>query len=150
MLNKIAEDSKKRQLIDYLVSDIRDTDRKRWKSSKSTYYTEDILSNLHKYMWAPTVGARLITDVPKKVPLIGLGISATDMVGRIAGSIASRRTPEEQKAYESSLLKKLLNVVPGVAGYNAVQSKRAYSPDIETAARRVYDNDEKQEDNYVK
>lgn len=103
------------------------TKTKRWKSSKSTYYTEDILSNLHQYAWAPAVGAKLLSKkVHWSVPVAGLGISLANVVGRVIGKLSDRREDIDQEWYENSLLGKLKNLIPGVAAYNAEQSARVH------------------------
>lgn len=114
-----------------------DVNKVRSNSSKSTYYTEDIISKLYQHIWAPALGAKLLSkDVPWAVPVAGLGISLANVIGRAIGKASDRREDIEQEWYEGSLKEKLKNLIPGFAAYNAEQSKRVHGK----ASDRVKDD----------
>lgn len=94
---------------------------------------------------APSVANKLFNGRVSEDELIAAGIGTGTLGIPILAAIAARmgkpRTQEEQKAYDKSTLRKVLNLIPGVGAYNSAKSEQYFA---EEAKRRIRERRSKQ------
>jgi hypothetical protein len=104
-------------------------DSLRERNSKSAYYSESVLSGLHHLLMHTSAPIAIYEYKKGKFPILGMllsGIGVADATGRIIGTLKDKPSNSTQKDYEQSTTKQLLNIIPGIAGFNTTQSKKYY------------------------
>lgn len=71
------------------------------------------------------VGGLLTNAILAATPGINIPVGTANLLGGAIGAIRPGRSAEEQKVYDESTLRGLLNFVPGMAQYNAFRRVKA-------------------------